>query len=50
MDDNDEQLETYSFTVDIKAGSPEQAMKVITERLGHDEDYGFPYTIEFFSV
>lgn len=50
MDDNDEQLETYSFTVDIKAGSPEQAMKVITERLQRDEDYGFPYTIEFFSV
>ena len=50
MEDNDEQLETYSFMVDIKAASPEQAMKVITERLGHDEDYGFPYTIGFFSV
>lgn len=37
---------THSFTVTITGCSKEEAEQVIAERIGHDEDYGFPYRIE----
>lgn len=38
-------LVTYRFVVEIECASQEQAEEVLRERLGYDEDYGFPYTI-----
>jgi hypothetical protein len=35
------------FTVTVRAETRELANRVLTERLGHDEDYGFSYTVEF---
>jgi len=37
---------TYTFTVTVKCETDEQAAHVMAERLGHDEDYGFPYEIQ----
>lgn len=37
----------HTFTVTISGCTPEQAAQVIAERIGHDEDYGFPYTIRY---
>lgn len=38
-------LDTFTYTVHVDARSAEEADQVIAERLFHDEDYGFPYTI-----
>lgn len=38
---------SHTFTVTISGCTPEQAAQVIAERIGHDEDYGFPYTIRY---
>ena len=35
----------FRFTVTVHCETPEQASIVMTERLGHDEEYGFDYTI-----
>jgi hypothetical protein len=35
----------YRYIVTIGADSVEKADQVIIERLGHDEDYGFDYTL-----
>lgn len=35
----------HTFTVTVSGCTEEQAEKVIAERLNHDEDYGFDYTI-----
>lgn len=37
----------HIFEVWIKGCTAEQAAEVMRERLGHDEDYGFPYTLQF---
>lgn len=37
----------YAFTVTIFTDTEEQANQVMAERLGHDEDYGFPYEIRW---
>ena len=37
----------HTFVVTISGCTPEQAAQVIAERIGHDEDYGFPYTIRY---
>jgi hypothetical protein len=42
-----EQPAAHCFTVTIKGCTREQAEQVIRERLGHDEDYGFNYTLNF---
>lgn len=34
------------FVVIVKGCTPEQAKQVIAERLNHDENYGFDYTVE----
>jgi hypothetical protein len=35
----------FRYAVTVRAKSAEQADRVLAERLGHDEDYGFEYTI-----
>lgn len=36
----------HTFTVVIDTDTHEHAQRVITERIYHDEDYGFPYSID----
>lgn len=36
----------FTFTVLVKAPTLEQAKQVMAERINHDEDLGFPYTVE----
>lgn len=35
----------FKFTVTVTCNTKEQAEQVMAERIGPDEDYGFPYTI-----
>lgn len=37
----------HLFTVMIEAETAEQAQRVVSERLGHDEDYGFAYRLDW---
>lgn len=37
----------YSFTVTVECESFGEAAHVMGERLGFDEDYGFPYKLEW---
>lgn len=37
----------FTLTVTIECDTIEQAQQVAAERLGHDEDYGFEYTIGY---
>lgn len=43
-------MSAYRFTVTVDAPSAEQAATVLAERLGFDEDYGFPYRIDYAPV
>ena len=36
---------TFTFEVEVDAETREEAERVMSERLGHDEDYGFDYTL-----
>lgn len=38
---------SHSFTVVVSGCDAGQAARVMSERLGHDEDYGFTYSINF---
>lgn len=38
---------TYVYKVTVKCASPRLADMVLAERLNHDEDYGFDYTISW---
>lgn len=40
----------FHFKVEVEADSFEQALDVVTNRLGTDEDYGFEYTINWSPV
>jgi hypothetical protein len=35
----------YNYVVEIECSTKEQADEVMCERLGYDEDYGYPYKI-----
>lgn len=37
----------FVFTVTVETGTSEQAVEVMRERLGYDEDYGFDYSIDW---
>jgi hypothetical protein len=37
----------FTFVVTISTSSQEQAERVMAERIDHDEDYGFEYTIAY---
>ena len=38
-------MSTYTFAVTVETETAEQAARVMTERINHDEDYGFSYLI-----
>ena len=40
-------MNTYVFQVSVEAGSYKEAVAVMGERLDHDDDYGFPYSVEW---
>lgn len=40
-------LNSYVASVTIEAKTLENAEQVLAERLGYDEDYGFPYTLKY---
>lgn len=40
-------LNPYVASVTIEAETLENAERVLAERLGYDEDYGFPYTLTY---
>jgi hypothetical protein len=37
----------YKFIVAVEAETYEQACKVMSERISYDEDYGFPYMLDW---
>jgi len=39
--------QVFHFAVEVQADSLEQAMQVMQERIEFEEDYGFPYTVEW---
>lgn len=41
---------TYYILAVVEAPDDTSALRVAEERLGHDDDYGFPYTIERFKT
>lgn len=40
-------MPTFTYTVTVEAPGEAEAEQVMAERLAHDEDYGFPYTVNF---
>lgn len=40
----------YEFAVTVKCDTHEEAVQVMQERLGYDEDYGFTYTVDWDEV
>lgn len=42
---NDTDGETFTYTVTIRCATDADAERVVAERVGYDEDYGFPYQI-----
>ena len=38
-------MPTFTYTVRVESETVEQADQVMAERLDHDEDYGFDYTL-----
>lgn len=39
--------QAHTFTVTVQADTHEQATRVMAERFGYDEDYGFDYTVDW---
>lgn len=39
-------MATYVFAVTVETDTAAQAAQVMAERIDHDEDYGFAYTVE----
>lgn len=40
-------MKKHEFVVTVEGCSRKEAMTVMWERIGYDEDYGFAYTIDF---
>jgi hypothetical protein len=40
-------MEEFKFIVTVDAGTFEQAQLVMRERIYNEEDYGFPYLIDW---
>lgn len=38
-------MKTFAFSVEVEADDLEQAWQVMAERINHEEDYGFAYTV-----
>ena len=47
MPEEHEEEKSHSFVVTVSGCSAEQADRVIAERVSFDENYGFPYTIDY---
>jgi len=43
-------MKAYLVTVRIECPDVTDADTVLQERLAHDEDYGFPYTLEWYGM
>lgn len=43
-------MNAYHFTVVVTTGTEDEAKQVMGERLGHDEDYGFEYVVDWFDA
>ncbi len=41
-------MNKYSFAIVVCAENEEQAEQVVAERIDHDEEIGFDYTVEWF--
>jgi hypothetical protein len=37
----------HTFIVDVHCDEVPQAVLVMMERMGYDEDYGFPYSVDW---
>jgi hypothetical protein len=40
-------MEKYRFLVTVVAETHDQAVEVMAERILYDEDYGFPYEVDW---
>ena len=40
-------MKTFEFTVTVEASTYDEALRVMQERILHDEDYGFDYSINY---
>jgi hypothetical protein len=40
-------MKEHKFVVTVESETYEQALRVMMERIGHNEDYGFEYTIDW---
>lgn len=40
-------MSTFKFVVEIETENEQLARRVMEERIGPDEDYGFPYLIDW---
>lgn len=45
-----EEMHEYVFLVRVNTETRQQALNVMGARLGHDEDYGFPYDVTWMYV
>ncbi len=43
-------MNDYTYMVTVCCDTQEQADEVMAERLGYDEDYGYPYMVVFYQV
>jgi hypothetical protein len=39
-------VNTYSYIITIETDTEEHALRVLAERIGFDEDYGFDYSLD----
>lgn len=46
-DMKEDAVTTFEYVVHVEAATRDQADQVMAERLTHDEDYGFPYTVSY---
>ena len=40
-------MKQFNFIVSVQTDTIDNAMEAIARRLGHDDDYGFEYTVEW---
>lgn len=40
-------MRTFQYLVSVEAQTQDQADRVMSERIYHDEDYDFPYRIDY---
>ena len=40
-------MKKFNFITTVETETLEQAMETMARRLGHDDDYGYPYTVDW---